>query len=98
MSKKSLAKLAVMLVQVSLLPTVAQASDKEIQGMTIRVIDEVGVPAKEWQATQLFADKILRTAGVSVTWVRCLWNPRTGNTDCPQTEMPNQVSLLVLSE
>jgi hypothetical protein len=98
MSTKSLAKLAVVLVQVSLLPTAARSSDKEFQGMTIRIIDGVGVPATEWQTAQLFADKILRTAGVSVTWVRCLWNPRTGNTDCPATETPNQINLVVLSE
>ena len=61
MSTKSLAKLVLVLVQVSLLDAVAQASDREFRGITIRVIDEVGVPAKEWQAAQLFADKILRT-------------------------------------
>ena len=98
MSTKSLAKLAVVLVLVSRLYVAARASDNEVQGMTIRVIDQVGIPASEWQLAQVFADKILRTAGVSVTWIRCLWNPRTGNTDCPQTDPPNQVNLLVLSE
>ena len=98
MATKSLAKHAVALAQVIMLLAAAHASDKEFRGMTIRVIDEAGVPAKEWQVAQSFADTILRTAGVSVTWVRCLWNPRTGNADCPQTETPNQITLLVVSE
>ena len=98
MSTKSLAKLAIVLAHVSILLAAAHASDNEFQGMTIQVIDEVGVPAKEWHAAELLADKILQTAGVSVKWVVCLWNPRTGNADFPQTGFPNQISLLVVSE
>ena len=33
-----------------------------------------------------------------MTWVRCLWNPSTGNADCPQRETPNQIFLLFVSE
>jgi hypothetical protein len=98
MSTKSVAKLAIVLAQVSILLAAAHASDEEFHGMTIQVIDEVGVPAKEWHAAELFADEKLQTAGVSVTWTRCLWNPNTGNADCPHSGAPNQISLLVVSE
>ncbi|HLV85730.1 MAG TPA: hypothetical protein VKV39_02060 [Candidatus Sulfotelmatobacter sp.] len=98
MSTKKLARVAIVVAQVILLLGAAYATDNQGQEITVRVIDEVGVPAKEWEAAKLFADKILRSAGVPVTWVRCLWNPATGNTDCPLSEIPNQLSLLVVSE
>jgi hypothetical protein len=98
MSAKKLARVAIVLAQVIMLLGAAYANDNEVQGIRIHVIDEVGVPAKEWEAAELFADKIFRSAGVSVTWARCLWNPATGNADCAQTEIPNQISLLVVSE
>jgi hypothetical protein len=98
MSTKNLAKVAMVLAQVSMLIAAAHAGNNEFQGVTIEVIDEVGVPEKEWHAAELFAEKIFQTAGVSATWTRCLWNPNTGNVDCPQPKAPNQISLLLLSE
>ena len=98
MSTKNLAKLAVLMIQLSMLLQGASASEKEFGEMTIRVIDQVGMPEKEWQLAEQAADKVFRSAGVSLTWSRCVRNRTTDNSDCTQLMRTNEVNLIIVDE
>jgi hypothetical protein len=98
MSQKSLTKIAILIVQSSILLTGAHARDKELGKISIRVIDQVGVPEKEWRLAQETADKIFQSAGLSVNWVHCTWNASAKNGDCPSPTTPDELSLVMVSD
>lgn len=66
--------------------------------VSIRVIDQVGVPEREWRLAQQTADKVFQSAGLSVNWAHCIWNPSIGNGNCPQSTAPDELNLVIVSE
>jgi len=100
MSTKYLTNLAVLMIQLNVLLPGAHARDKQFGELSVRVIDQVGVPEKQWQLAQQAADKVFQSVGLSVNWVHCLWNPATGNGDCPQSTTPDELkfNLVMVSE
>lgn len=98
MFTKSLASVAVLVIQLGILLSGAHASDKELGEMSIRVIDQVGVSENEWRLAQEAADEVFQSAGLSLHWTHCLWNPSTGNGRCPQGMMPDELNLLIVSD
>lgn len=98
MSTKSLAGVTVLVIQLCVLLSGAHASDQELGQVSVRIIDQVGVSEKEWGLAQQVADRVFQSAGLSLNWIHCLWNPSTGNADCPQATTPNVLSLVMVSE
>ena len=97
MSTKSVVRLAALMAQLSILLSGAYASDKKLGELTIRVIDQIGVPETEWDLAEQFASKVFRTAEVSAMWLHCTGNGGAGS-KCPAPGSPNDINLIVVSE
>lgn len=98
MSRKNLAEIAILSVQLSILLPGVHARDKEPGEISVQVIDQVGLPEKEWRLAQQTAGKLFQSAGLSVNWVHCLWNPNTASGNCPQAATPDKLNLVMVSE
>jgi hypothetical protein len=54
---------------------------KESQGITVRVINPAGVPAKTLRKAERVAATILDAAGIAITWLECPCPPALGRHD-----------------